>query len=212
MGGVSYENQHFRFEPRVEVFDIRTHEVSFSTSLPAPTRVNTSVFHQGSIYVFGGAYPGVKNLEVTAIAVKYDIDTGVWSRVADMPTAKTTKAVVKDDWIYVVGGYDHNKALDVFERYNPKTNQWQTLPPLPKAISAHSVTLVNDKLYTFGDYKNLSITYQYSFKKRQWQEVDIGFIASRHNASTTLNKHTYVIGGNTGTKGPFLDYIQTFKL
>ncbi|WP_085297110.1 Kelch repeat-containing protein [Cognaticolwellia mytili] len=39
-----------------------------------------------------------------------------------MPTAKTTKAVVRNGLIYVVGGYDRSSSLNVFERFDPKTN------------------------------------------------------------------------------------------
>jgi len=40
-----------------------------------------------------------------------------------------------DEKIYVIGGFDKNeKALDVVEVYDTKTNTWATLAPLPEPI------------------------------------------------------------------------------
>ncbi|MCH2058645.1 MAG: hypothetical protein MK214_18940 [Thalassotalea sp.] len=129
-----------------------------------------------------------------------------------MPTAKTTGAVVKDNLIYVVGGYDRKVSLNVFEKFDPKSNKWESLPPMPVGISAHSVTVVKDKLFLFGDYHNLKSTYSYDFKSEQWEMIEIGYKPSRHNAATTLADITYVIGGYTGGNDVSLNYIQAFKL
>jgi len=212
IGGVSLVDNKFRYEHRVEVFDTLTHEVAFAKPLPGPTRINSAVFLEGRIFVFGGAYPTKEKLTASALVGVFDTNLDKWLRAANMPTAKTTRAVARDGLIYVIGGYDRTSSLDVFERFDPKTNKWQSLPPMPDKISAHSVTLIKDKLYTFGDYNNLTSTYCYDFATSQWQKVNLDYKASRHNAVTTLNGITYVIGGNAGSAGPFLDYIQTFKL
>ena len=212
LGGVSLINKQFRYERRVEVFDTITHEVSFAKSIPLPTRINSAVYSDGRIFVFGGAYPVKKKLVATPVVGVFDITKDKWMRAADMPTAKTTRTVVKDGLIYAVGGYDRTSSLDVFERFDPKTNTWESLPSIPEGISAHSVTVVKDKLFLFGNYNSLTSTYCYDFITQQWEKIDIGYKASRHNAATTLGATTYVIGGNAGTKGPFLDYIQSFKL
>ncbi|NQZ86648.1 MAG: kelch repeat-containing protein [Colwellia sp.] len=212
LGGVSIINKKFRYERKVEVFNTITHEVSFAKSIPLPTRINSAVFSDGRIFVFGGAYTVKKKLVATSIVGVFDIAKDKWARAADMPTAKTTRAVLKDGLIYIVGGYDRTSSLDVFESFNPKTNTWKSLPPIPEGISAHSVTVVKDKLFLFGNYNSLTSTYSYDFITQQWEKINIGYKASRHNAATTLGDTTYVIGGNVGTKGPFLDYIQTFKL
>ncbi len=212
LGGVSAVNKQFRYEKRVEVFNTLTHEISFSKSIPLSTRINSAVFLDGRIFVFGGAYSKGKKLVATPIVGVFDIAKDEWKRIADMPTAKATRAVVKDGLIYVAGGYDENKSLDVFERFNPKTNTWESLPPIPEKISAHSVTVVKDKLFLFGNYNDLTSTYSYDFVTQQWEKINIGYKASRHNAATTLNGITYVIGGTVGSAGPFLDYIQIFKL
>ena len=212
LGGVSIQNKKFSYEKRVEVFNTITKEVSFAQPLPAPTRINSAVFLNERIFVFGGAYPKKGKLTPSPVVAVLDIAKEKWLRAADMPTAKTTKAVAKDGLIYVVGGYNRVSSLDVFEKFDPQLNQWQQLPAMPVKISAHSLTVTNNKLFAFGSYNNLLSTYAYDFLTQVWEKVDIGYKASRHNATTTLGDTTYVIGGNTGSKGPFLNTIQTFKL
>jgi hypothetical protein len=212
VGGVSHSNKKFRYEKRVEVFNTITHEVSFAKPLPAPTRINSAVFLDGRIFIFGGAYPKNGKLKASPIVAVLNIAKNKWVRAANMPTAKTTRTVVKDNVIYAVGGYNRVSKLDVFEQFDPKLNIWKSLTPMPVKISAHSITVVKDKLFVFGDYDNLNSTYSYDFQTKKWENIEIGYKPSRHNSATTLDGTTYVIGGNIGGNGPFLDYVQVFKL
>lgn len=212
IGGVSILDGKYRFEKRVEVFNTITQEITFAKPLPAPTRFNSAVLYNGRIFVFGGSHPSNKGQQASTIVSVLDIDKNKWMRANNMPTAKETRAVVKDDYIYVVGGYNHQTKMSAFERFNPKLNQWQVLPSMPEGVSAHSATVVGDKLFLFGDYDHLTSTYAYDFTLKLWQKIDIGYQASRHNAVTTFANKTYVIGGTTGTKGPFLDDIELFNL
>lgn len=215
IGGISHTEKGYQLEKKVEVFNTLTHEVSLVKSLPAPTRINSAVYLDNKIFVFGGTGPTSRSkqeLNAKAIVGYYDIALNSWVRVADMPTAKTTRAAVYKEHIYVIGGYDGSKALDVFERFDPATNKWESLPALPQAISAHSVAVAEDNLYVFGDYTELDSSYRYDFINKQWHKLNIGYKASRHNAATTLANCIYVIGGNTGGNGPYLDYIQQFSL
>lgn len=213
LGGVSLiDNNKINFERRVEVFNTITHEVTFAEQLPAPTRINSAVLLNGKIFVVGGAYPKNGRLKASRIVSVLDIAKNKWGRAPGMPTAKETRAVVKDGLLYVVGGYNEVSPLNVFERFDPKLNQWQSLPPMPTKISAHSITVVKNKLFVFGDYSHLNSTFSYDFETHAWEKIDIGYKASRHNAATTLGDSTYVIGGTKGDIAYHLDYIQTFKL
>jgi len=212
VGGVSIKDKKLLFEKRVEVFNTITHEVNFAQPLPAPTRNSGAVFLKGNIFVFGGSFPSGRTLVSSPVVAVLKKDQQKWVRAADMPTAKATSAVVKDGLIYVVGGYDGKSSLNTFERFDPISNKWESLSSIPVGISAHSLTLIKNKLFVFGNYNDLDSTYSYDFDTLKWDKIDIGYKASRHNATTTLGDTTYVIGGTTGSDGPFLDDIQTFKL
>jgi hypothetical protein len=60
---------------------------------------------------------------------------GPWSRGVPMPTARSEIAVTQlDGRIYVAGGIGRLGTTDAFEVYDPLTNTWRSLAPLPEAI------------------------------------------------------------------------------
>lgn len=211
VGGVSLNGDHYKYEKRVEVFNTKTHEVTLVKNLPAPTRTNSAVLKDGKIFVFGGGYPRAKSMKYQPTVAVYDLIKDTWQRGQDMPTAKATEAFVKDDYIYVVGGYNGKQSLNTFERYDPTLNRWQSLPAIPYRLSAHSIALKGEKLFVFGNYLDTSATYSYDFKTQQWQKSDLDFVAARHTAATTMDDVIYVSGGITNSSGPSIDNLQIFN-
>jgi len=212
IGGVSLNGDRFKYEKKVEVFNTKTHEVTLVKNLPEPTRTNTAVFKDDKIFVFGGGYPRGGTSKYHSTVAVYNTTNDTWQRGTDMPTAKASEAFIKDDYIYLVGGYNGKQSLNTFERYDPKLNRWQSLPAIPYRISGHSLALKGDKLYVFGNYLNTSETFSYDFNSQQWQKLDIGYIAARHAAATIIDDVIYVSGGITETDGVSHNSIQIFKL
>lgn len=211
LGGKSKKNGRYLYQDKVEIFDTITHQVSYAKPMPFASRFNTAVFSKGNIFSIGGSSVKLKQFRANSTVGVYNLGKNEWKRIADMPTAKATRAIVKDNQIYLVGGYDEKSALNVFERFDITTGQWQSLAALPEKISAHSLTLANNKLFVFGDYKQLQLTYSYDFETENWEKMDVSFKASRHNAATSIGGSTYVIGGTTNGSNA-LDYIQKFQL
>jgi len=212
IGGVSLIDNKVAYEKRVEVFNTVTKTVSLASNLPAPTRINTAVMVEQDIWVFGGAHPANGKLIASNLVAKYNVDSNSWRRLDNMPSRKTTRAIVKDNKVYLAGGYNRKHSLNEFQRFDPKSGNWQPMPPLPKKVSAHSAVIANEKLHLFGDYNELDLVLTYDFSSRKWSEANIPYIKSRHNAATALDGIVYVIGGTQGTSGPALNYIQSFKL
>lgn len=54
--------------------------------------------------------------------------------------------------IYAAGGMvgETGRRLATFQRYDPRTNSWETLPRLPEAIRAASAAAVGDTIYVVG--------------------------------------------------------------
>lgn len=211
IGGISHEGDDYAYESRVEVFDTRSRTISQAAPLPYPTRINAAAYLDGKIYVVGGGHRDwkTKQMKRSSLMAVYDIAANTWSLAPPMPSAKETTAVTYDGKIYVMGGYDGDKAVTSFEQYDPDTNAWTRLPDLPHPLSAHSATVWHDKLFTFGHYTNLTATLVYDFKAQQWQEADLPVAASRHNQATTIDDKVYVIGGlEPAVK--VLDAIQVF--
>jgi hypothetical protein len=57
---------------------------------------------------------------------------------------------VIDGKFYVVGGRGTPGAEAAFEVYDPDTNTWQTLPPLPTPRSGVAAGVLNNELFVFG--------------------------------------------------------------
>ncbi|WP_371195230.1 Kelch repeat-containing protein [Glaciecola sp. SC05] len=212
IGGLSVKNKRPRREFQVEVFNTRTHEVSFIERLKVPTRTNTAVFHDNNIYVLGGSILTPAGTLATPWTFMFSIESQQWSKLADMPTAKSTKAIVKDNYIYVVGGYDEKSAMQVFERFDISNQQWETLPSLPKGISAHSLVSIEDRIFTFGNYDDLNDVFVYDYLTESWQAADFGYLPSRHNAATAVGNDIYVIGGTVKSRGGALKLIQKLSV
>ncbi|MFT4939005.1 MAG: N-acetylneuraminic acid mutarotase [Paraglaciecola sp.] len=215
IGGISLTEGKARLESRVEIFNLLTQQITFAKPMPEPASNSQAVFLYNSIYVFGGSTSNKLSnykLAATSTSAMYDTRSNKWRKLADMPTAKSTSAIVKDGVIYVAGGFNHKAALNVFERFDPKGNHWQILPPMPRNISAHSIARMGEKMLLFGDYEKLDSTLMYDFESKTWTEVDLGYQASRHNTSVTIGNTIYVVGGNINSKGESVDVIQQFSL
>ncbi len=213
IGGVGLDEtiQRRRSRTQVEVFNIRTRKVHQLKPFGWATRINTVQIKDNMIYVLGGSYMTASGEVFSDRMFKYDIEAGRWSQANQMPMPKVTKSAIYGDWLYTVGGYDGDKALASFERYNLTENRWEVLPDLPKGISAHALTVNSDKLYTFGNYDSLSDCFSYDFNTQVWQQESCGLKPIRHAAVTTLNGVSYVVGGTVTGRGPHKDYIQVFK-
>ncbi len=211
IGGISHENGEFNYESRVEVFDTQSRMVTQVAPLPYPTRVNAAVYLDGKIYVMGGGHRDweTNDMKRSSLMAVYDVATNTWSLAPPMPTARETAAVKHDGKIYVVGGYDGKGAVTAFERYDPVTQVWDTLPDLPQPLSAHSAAVWRDQLFTFGHYTNLAASYVFDFTTQTWREAQLPLKDGRHNKATTMGDNIYVIGGFTPDDAG-LDLIQVF--
>lgn len=211
LGGVSIGPNRFRPNYNFEVFNTRTRTVTKLADYKAPTRINTAQFYDGKIFVLGGTYLTRNGIEYSKWLLVYDLKTQAWSRAKDMPTGKETKSVIHGNWLYTVGGYDGKNSLTSVERFNVKRNIWETLPSLPKGISAHSIAVINNKIITFGSYDDLDTSFSYDIKSKVWEKSSIKMQPARHSSATVLDDMIYVIGGTLTGKPPHLKSIQSLK-
>jgi len=115
---------------------------------------------EGRLYVVGGtdvASPGgLRRLEV------YDPVARSWGARAPMPTARAPAGGVGvlGGALYVVGGSTGTRILATVERYDPRTDAWTTLAPLPAPTDTQACTL-EGRLYLVGgsdgDHRSVSV-------------------------------------------------------
>lgn len=109
----------------------------------------------GRIYVFGGEYSGVTSIYLPLNHVEaYDPNTGIWTAVAPMPTARgcAAAAVGRDGLIYVFGGFDRDiNPLQTVEAYDPIANTWTTKAAMPTArMCLGAATGSDGRIYAIG--------------------------------------------------------------
>ncbi len=147
------------------MFAGETHwQQTLNPAFPAPQRSSLgAISHQGKIYLCGGhagaehTYPPesfTDNLQV------YDSATRSWKELAPRPhKAHGYQLAARGDYLYAFGGFAYNaeskprwKSLDVIDRYDIKTDSWQTIGVMPRRRSSNVAVTVGSKVYLIGGW------------------------------------------------------------
>jgi N-acetylneuraminic acid mutarotase len=143
--------------------DLSNLAAGWKTGAPMPTPRDhfSTVAVNGKVYIMGGEIG-----HDTGHLQQYEVDiynptTNTWSRGADMPIARShteSSTFVTDDGKIVIGGGqvdDFLAAASVFE-YDPTTNHWSQLAPLPIALEGTVFQKVGNKLILTMGYDGLT--------------------------------------------------------
>ncbi|MGW9432768.1 Kelch repeat-containing protein [Streptomyces decoyicus] len=131
---------------------------AWKTAATMPTKRTRMVVTAGTddkIYAIGG-YGASANKGPVATAEVYDPRTGKWSRLASMPSplGQTAGATGLDGRIYVFGGdtsFGPGSQSAIAFAYDPKTNSWTKIAPLPEARNTHAAAIGGDgRIYVMG--------------------------------------------------------------
>ncbi|MBN26199.1 MAG: galactose oxidase [Alteromonadaceae bacterium] len=213
LGGIGPQPDDVRVEQRIEVFDTRTHETRVIGNIPEPLKDNKAVYLNGYIYVLGGASYHAANgyqLIPSDALWRFDIKQQEWQKMANLPSAKSTEAVVHNNTIYAVGGEQNSENLAAVERYDITSNTWHTMAALPHPVSAHSVAWLNNALWVFADEDQHNNSYVLHDNATKWQATSFDYQSALYTSVNTLGNSLYVIGGNAGKGNSFMRLIQVF--
>lgn len=125
---------------------------------PMPTTRNHAMAGavNGKIYVLGGRL-GAGNIPVTTnidTVEEYDPAANLWGPVKErMPQVRSGGGwATCNGKIYVGGGEwitrEFYAALKALDAYDPATNTWETLTPLPGAVHGNAMGCIGNKLHT----------------------------------------------------------------
>jgi hypothetical protein len=110
-------------------------------------------------------------------------------------------AAALDGRIYVAGGIAQWGTTTAFEAYDPATDRWEELPPLPEAVHHLAAAATNDRIYITGGYTNLLFTeitdraWAYDPRERKWVRIaDLPAPRAAHGMAAIEGK-LYVVGG-----------------
>src|ERR687895_295152 len=139
-----------------EAYDPSSDTWTSKALMPTARHHAGSVVVDGKIFVIGGRISG--SLENISVNEAYDPEQDKWiTNLEAMPSkrsgiaAAATASLVNSSNIYVFGGEEPSKTFNNNEKYDVKTNNWTSEPPMPTA--RHGLVAVyteGSKIYVIG--------------------------------------------------------------
>lgn len=192
-----------------EMYDPSTNTWTTKTALPTARLACGVGVVNGKIYLIGGwIRPGSPPGQPTALNEEYDPQTNTWSTKAPMPTARNGLAVVAvNGRIFAIGGATNfnpwTNNLNVVEEYDPSTDTWTSLEPMPTSRSLLGASIVDYKIYAIGGWNNNYLD--------QNEQLDLtGHLPWGITETSAIwdGRNAYIFGGGTkdGPKKTILKY------
>ena len=190
---------------------------------PEPDEELYGVAANGKLYVIGGWGDG----KARGVNYEYDPATDKWTKKQPMPRPAHHAALAAvNGKIYAFGGFvaPANTAIplgaawepiaDAYE-FNPATDSWKPLPPLPGKRGSAIAAEVGGKIYViggattmegakepfftaFGPARVLGTNDVYDPATNKWESRSAMSVPRNHAFSGVVNGKIYVIGGRTG--------------
>lgn len=223
IGGFSGGFPFWRAHTSVFVYDPQTVRWSVGPSLPEARAEGVAATVNGKIYAIGGrsaATPGASHFNDHADSARGDVldpKSGLWTRIADAPSARNSAAAaVIAGKVYVVGGRQALKQPDgslrqvnvsSLEVYDPATNGWEVKASMPQAQGGLAAAAYAGRLYAFGgeqwvpDQKVLPDNWVYDPATDSWSPLP-PLPTPRHGlGAATVGNRIFLVGGGERVGG-----------
>ncbi|MGH7045994.1 MAG: Kelch repeat-containing protein [Stellaceae bacterium] len=194
----------------------------FAAPMPQPMAEIVAASVGGKIYVLGGLND--KTFDADGVVWVYDPEANSWSVRKPMPAPAHHLAVsAYQGKIYVFGGFTRPKnlrawqATDAAWQYDPATDSWKKLAPMPTPRGSAQAAEVGGRIYVIGgDRSNVpghwnaplvpptaqivvGTTEAYDPATNTWQEREPMPTPRNHFLATAVNGKIYAIDGRIGT-------------
>jgi hypothetical protein len=136
----------------------------------------------------------------------YNLKSGYWYELGNMPVAKETQGVLIEDKIYLVGGFN-DKPLSSIESFDLKTQKWKKEGDLFYGISKPAITHNNNIIYFFNNGK--ISTYNVLTKELNEYSIELSIEDSEMYCN---NNVLYIFGGFKGTNFSIFPSAQLFSI
>jgi N-acetylneuraminic acid mutarotase len=172
-------------------------------------------------YVFGGLGPG---WIPQGLVYEYDTTADKWTKKQPMALPSHHVAVTEfEGKIYAFGGFVPPRSgppawvpINNAWEYDPATDQWKALKPMPSKRGSAVAAAVNGKIYVIGGaavhpgsaesalqparpHRSVGTVEEYDPKTDTWSERSSMPTARNHAAVGAVNNKIYVIGGRLGS-------------
>jgi N-acetylneuraminic acid mutarotase len=184
-------------------YDPATERWRERAALPVALHHTTLIGVGDRLYAIGGFSSGWTPVRSV---LEYDPADDRWRERAEMPTARGALAVgVIDGRIHAVGGIGEvgpfGKNTGAHEAYDPATDQWVSLAPLPTPRDHLVVAVVGRHLYAlggrlFGNYaRNLRVNEVYDPQTNEWRRRPDIPTARSGGAAAVVGDTIFLFGG-----------------
>ncbi|MEM2704254.1 MAG: NosD domain-containing protein [Candidatus Bathyarchaeia archaeon] len=136
-------------------YDVLTNTWIEKSPIPYHRTIESLAVLNGKLYAIGGADPSLgRRVEVSRVDI-YDPIADTWQldavqRMSVPRTHLEPETPVMNGKIYVIGGWDGYTELSTVEEFDPQTNSWKALTPMPTARYALATAVVDGKIYCIG--------------------------------------------------------------
>ncbi|KAI8483063.1 Kelch-like protein 21 [Branchiostoma belcheri] len=150
---------------------------------------------------------------------RYNSQSDKWVQVAGMPRSHgQCSSSVLHGQIYAVGGDDSGTPLADVDRYDPLTNFWEELQPMPKALNDFVTAACGGKLFVFGCSSNWSEAetpelQQYDPDLEEWKVLHCPSMPHWDDVpqAVTLNGRIYFIQTNSNKVDVYAPPMNKFS-
>jgi N-acetylneuraminic acid mutarotase len=167
-----------------------------------------------SLFMVGGEMKRTPQIDQTKASDElwiYDAKGDKWTQGANMPGGRNHPAVVSlEGLVYVFGGYNFPCCAnypwpygsDNAWQYNPRTNAWKTLAPIPRKMGAGMAAAFDGKIYVMagtdsGQFHSVAVVHEYDPVANSWRARSSMRNAREHVKGAVVDSLIYVIGGHS---------------
>lgn len=202
LGGkrISVNGKFEYLQDQIEVLNLSNQTIKVDNTNPHQAADFASFTYKDNIIVMGGSVKMTESgkKSFTNKTHLYNIASGYWYELDNMPTAKETTGILIDNKIYLIGGYNGN-TLPEIETFNLLTQKWQIEGELFSGLERPAIAYHDNIIYFFEN----GTLYTYHIKTRQLAEYKIG-LSLKFSAMHFYNDKLYIVGGYNHT-----DYSKT---
>ena len=187
---------------------------------PEPAEEVYGIAAGGKFYVFGGLAP---QWTPKGMVYEYDPDSDTWTKKKNMPLLSHHVALAElNGKIYVMGGFTKPEKgptawvpINNAWEYDPRTDTWKALAPLPTKRGSPVAAVVGGKIYVIGGasthpgsketavhparpHRSVDTNEVYDPATNTWETRQTLPTARNHAAVGVVNNKIYLIGGRVG--------------
>jgi hypothetical protein len=193
LGGrrVSTNGKFEYLDDKIEVFDTNKATVIIDNTNPHQAADFASFTYKGTLIAMGGSIKMSENgSKIFSYKVhSYDVNSGYWYELTNMPTAKEVNGILIKDKIYLIGGFN-GKALSSIESFDLVTETWKTEGKLSNSLAYPAISNKGDILYFFENEK----IYTYDINTKELKEYLIN-LPLKNSKLHFYDDKLYLLGG-----------------